>query len=143
MRELDGSLEVETCCRCLAQPARFLTGHVTRGPHIVAAGWCEECHEELHGSHSTRFYALAAAAIGEKIDRSVRSFLESTCMGWCGHWVPAMGLRLRGSPSIAAARAAKREQRIALADPSPRDALAMHFGEERRSAKATSKPEGA
>lgn len=127
MSEFNGSLEVEVCCRCLAAPARWIGGHVTRGPHIITAGWCEGCRDELHGSNCTRFVALAIHALGERLDRSVRGFLDSSCMGWCGHWVPEMGLRVRGSPSKAAVRAAHREQRIEDARPAPREALRMHF----------------
>jgi hypothetical protein len=130
--EFYGSLEVDVCCRCLARPARWFGGHVTYGPHIVTAGWCQECNDELHGSSCTRLYAIASAALGEKIDRRVRAVLDSTCMGWCGHWVPSMGLRIRGSPSKAAVRGAQREQRIATRPPAPRDALAVHFGDDPR-----------
>lgn len=134
--EFYGSLEVDMCCRCLASPARWFGGHVTHGPHVVTAGWCEPCNEELHGSHCTRLYAIAAVALGERVGRSVRAFLDSTCMGWCGHWVAAMGLRLRGAPSMASVRAGRREARIANLHPSPRDVLAMHFGD------ATQAPRG-
>lgn len=140
MIEFFGSLEVDVCCRCLSAPARYFGGHVTCGPHLVTAGWCEACSDELHGSACTRMMAIARKALGEA-PFSVRRFLDSTIMGWCGHWLPAMGLRVRGSPSMAAVRGARREQRIARLRPQPRDVLAMHLGE-RPGAESPDKSEG-
>lgn len=128
---LYGSIEVDVCCRCLAAPARCFGGHVTHGPHIVLAGWCQECNEEMHGSASVRLHDVARKAreAREGHPPTLERFLHCTIMGWCGHWVPAMGLRLRGSPDIASMRAARREQRIARNRPPPRARLAASFDE--------------
>lgn len=103
--EFFGCLEVETCCRCLAAPARYMTGHVTYGEHLVFAGWCKPCLDELMS---------AAGALTRELARPKgrQEMARCTVTGWSGHWVPAMGLRIHGSPSAKALRAAETGGRL-------------------------------
>lgn len=93
--------EVDRCVRCLDVPAVIFAGHVLHGSHRVLAGWCRPCHERMEQAFDVRLRAVVAAMPLDK-------FLNCDMAGWIGHWVPAMGLRLRDSPSLTAPRARKR-----------------------------------
>lgn len=67
------------------------------GAVIVFAGWCDPCHRLLSEAASSHWIYVSK-------HWTVRKFLECEVAGWGGHWVSAMGLRLRGSPSITAVR---------------------------------------
>ena len=130
--EFFGLAETDKCTRCLVSPATHFTGHLTLGSHIVAAGWCRACVDEQLDSGCTQYRAIARAALeAEGWAPSVRQIVDSTIMGWCGHWVPAMGLRLRGSPS-ASRLVLERLERARRADElvlSPREALLAHYAD--------------
>ena len=79
----------------------------------------------------TKVSRAVAALEAEGWAPSVRQIVDSTIMGWCGHWVPAMGLRLRGSPS-ASRLVLERLERARRADElvlSPREALLAHYAD--------------
>lgn len=99
--EFWGCLETTACCLCLRAPGRFYGGHVTHGEHKVIAGWCEPCRARLDKACCARLRDVARPW-------TVSEFMACDLVGWCGHWVDAMGMRLRGSPSMrAVSRAAE------------------------------------
>lgn len=131
--EFYGLPETDNCTRCLVTPARCFSGHLTMGSHIITAGWCRECaSEEMLGSACSQYVALARAALeADGWQPTTRQIIDSTLMGWCGHWIPAMGLRLRGSPSQIPI-VLDRLSRARTADDSyltPREALLAHYAE--------------
>lgn len=87
-----GCLETDLCVRCLDASVRYRTGHVTIGPHLVHAGWCDAC-----------FIAL-------RMDRlkTVDELRSVPGRGWSGHWVPAMGLSIVAAPTARAAECARK-----------------------------------
>ncbi len=58
------------CVRCLKRKAKIFGGHVTRGRETILAGWCD---------------ATADC-------RAMRDHAGQPPMGWCGHWLPQMGV---------------------------------------------------
>jgi len=75
---------VVTCCLCLSERASVFGGHVTRGSERLCAGWCRACRDRLDAS---------ACPLLRNVARTwtIAEFMACDLVGWCGHWLDAMG----------------------------------------------------
>ena len=99
LHDFCGNVETAQCVLCLSAPARIYGGHVTNGPYRIIAGWCEPCSKRLH--------AACCARLRDVVRQwTIKELLACDLVGWHGHWLSAMGMRLRCSPCSAAIEAA-------------------------------------